>query len=154
MGIIEVIQQASDKTGLTSATATGQHSLVNRPSTSLSKWSRGIHHVAKDGLSDLYLITPPSRPWVGLMIYPFSKTEEYCQLWKNDMAFSVHSSLEIFPYFQTSPVATTTKQGHLALRSFEMGTCTPLSTPTAKTSSPSQQPPRVPSYGCHRVSPF
>ena len=30
------------------------------------------------------------------MIYLFSKAEEYCLLWKNGMAFSVHSSLEFF----------------------------------------------------------
>lgn len=133
MGITEVIQQALGKTDLTSATATVQHSPVNRPPISLSKWLRGIHHVAKDGLSDLHLITPPFQPWVRLMIYPFSKREEYCQLWENDMAFSVHFSLEIFPYFQTSPMVMTMKQGHLALHSFEMGTCMLLSTPTAKT---------------------
>ena len=45
-------------------------------------------------------VSPCTPPWLGLMIYSFFKAEEYCLLWKNDMAFSAHASSEFFPISQ------------------------------------------------------
>lgn len=66
-------------------------------------------------------LSPCTPPWLGLMIYSFFEAEEYCLLWKNDMVFSAHSSLEFFLYFPTSAVATAVKHGHTALCRFKMG---------------------------------
>lgn len=41
-------------------------------------------------------LSPCTPPWLGLMIHSFFKAEEYHLLWKYDMAFSAHSSLEFF----------------------------------------------------------
>ena len=41
-------------------------------------------------------LSPCTPPWLGLMIHSFFKAEEYRLLWKYDMAFSAHSSLEFF----------------------------------------------------------